>query len=174
MIQSLKNNFDARFAKGKWYFSLPRKISWAGFFFGLVWGGGFALAGVMTLFHKMGIVSGNYTESPEGIGWLIGPLFTIIGLCGLLMGLSVFAGNSLEVSKTSLKGRWNYLFFKSKKFAISKTNLRDLKVENTEGNFSYKMVVVEPSDKEHVAAESNDRPALEELTHFIREYMELD
>lgn len=174
MIQSLKDNFDSRFSKGKWFFTLPKKISWTGFFFGLVWGGGFAFAGIWTLLQKMEIVSGNFTESPPGIGWVIGPLFSLIGFIGLLMGLSVFTGSSLEVSKTSIRGRWNFLFFKPQKFAVSKINLKDVRIEKTEGHFSYKIVVVEPSDKEHVAAESDNRPALEELTRFIREYMELD
>jgi hypothetical protein len=173
MIQSLKDHFDARFAKGKWYFSPPKKIDWKSIFFSLTLGGGVSFAGTRVLLHKLGLVEGNYSESPPGAGWFLGPLFALIGLVILSLGFIQFAGDSLSISKTSIKRKWNFTFFSLNVVALSKTNLKDLSIEG-DTSFSFKLVGIDPLGKKHSLAESDNRPALEELTRFIREYMELD
>jgi hypothetical protein len=174
MIQNLKENFDAEFKKGKWYFKLPSSYSWFVVIFCAIWGGGFAASGTFVLLFKLGIIDVNISESPEGAGWIIGPLFSAIGYIALLIGLSNFFGNRLEVSTTSIKVSRNFFLFKWRKFGISKTNLKSLEVMASGSNFGYQLQVYDPEGKPHKITNHKEEPALKELADFIREYMELD
>jgi len=104
---------------------------------------------------------------------VIGPLFAILGYTALLIGLSQFARNRLEVSKTSIKLKRNYIFFQWRKFGISRTNLKDLQIVGGGLNYSYRLLVTEPSGEVHIAASSKSKPDLENLARFIEEYMDL-
>lgn len=174
MIQNLKDNFDAEFKKGKWHFKLPYGHSWFVVFFSAIWGVGFAASGTFVLLFKFGIIDANISESPEGAGWIIGPLFSAIGYIALLFGLSNFFGNRLEISKTSLKVSCNFLLFKWRKYGISKTNLKSLEVIARDSNFGYQLQVYGPTGNPHEIVVHKDGPVLKELADFIKEYMELD
>lgn len=172
MMDSLKEHFDAKFEKGKWYFKLPSDVSWFAVIFAALWGGGFAGSGTFVLLIKLGVVNTSFSESPAGIGWVIGPLFATLGYTALLIGLSQFARNRLELSKTSIKVKRNFIFFQWRKFGISRTNLKYLQIVGGGLNYKYRLLVTEPSGKVHVAASSKSKPDLENLASFIEEYMD--
>lgn len=174
MIQNLKDNFDAEFKKGNWHFKLPSSHSWFVVFFCAIWGGGFAASGTFVLLVKLGVINANISESPEGVGWFIGPLFSVMGYTALLIGISQFARNRLEISKTSIKVFRNFVLFKCRKFGISKTNLKSLEVMARGLNCGYQIRVYDPTSSPHEIAVHKDEPALKELADFISEYMELD
>ncbi|MCO4794868.1 MAG: hypothetical protein KC493_14205 [Bacteriovoracaceae bacterium] len=172
MIQKIKEHFQTDFKSGKWIIKVKDPNSWFVFFFCLVWGGGFAGAGTAVFLRKLGVFSFSFSESPEGIGWVIGPLFALIGYVALFIGTSQFFPNYLYISKTSIKKKTNYLIFTRKRFGISKTNLAYITVidKNASG---YHLQAVDPSGESEVLSVSNDKQALEELAKFITEFMEL-